>query len=103
MEDDDLKQYSTWYVALIAAGAVIASASAAVRNDSAFLVGLGFVMVGVGEFMNHPFRTALRFDDFGRPIYKVFGRARAPKVVGVAIDVLGVGLGAVGLFRILFS
>lgn len=100
MDSEDLKQYSTWYIALVAAGALIASASATVRNDAALLVGLGLLLVGVGEFMNHPFRERVQVDDFGRPIFKISGRGRSPKFVGLAIDVIGVTLVGLGLYRI---
>ncbi|MEQ8283285.1 MAG: hypothetical protein RIC04_15005 [Parvibaculum sp.] len=103
MDSEDLKQYSTWYVALIAVGAVIASASAASGNAAALLVGLGFVLVGVGEFINHPFRSDIQFDDVGRPAYQISGRARAPKVVGLAVDAFGVVLLLLGLYRIVLS
>jgi hypothetical protein len=103
MDGQDLKQYSTWYVALVLAGVPIASTSVAVGNNAAFLIGLGFIFLGVGEFINHPFRERYQLDGIGRPIWKVSGRARAPKFVGLLVDVVGVVLMGLGLYRVIFS
>lgn len=92
---EDLTQYSTWYVALMAAGAVIAAPAGATGNAPFFLVGIGLVVLGAGEFISHPYQVRLA------PGWKISGRPRRWRVPGVVLDVVGVALFVYGLWRII--
>ena len=91
---DNLTQYSTWYVALIAAGAVIAAPAGATGNSPFFLVGIGLVMLGAGEFICHPYRET-HF-----PGGKITGRPRRWSLPGLFMDLIGLSLFAYGIWQI---
>lgn len=95
-----MTKYSEWYVALLAIGGLIAVPAVATSNDNAFLIGVGFVLLGAGEFINHPFQTILHFDRFDRVQAQQTGRPRRPKPSGIALVAVGIALAIIGIVRI---
>lgn len=96
----DLKFWDEWYKAMMGAGVLITIAALAAKNNSVILAGFGFVLFGAGEFINHPFKTRLVDDDWGRRIES--GRVSRPKRLGIVLDVAGAGLMALGVWRLIF-
>jgi hypothetical protein len=89
-----------WWKVIAIAGGLIAAAAVPVQFTSAFLIGLGLLLFGAGEWVNHARRTQIK----GAPgvgTYKVTGNPWKPTVTGILLDVLGVGLFGFGLFRLL--
>ena len=103
MSDSELTQYSTWYVAMIAAGTVIAAPAGATGHTHFFLVGVGLVLVGVGEFINHPYRENIVPGPYYAPLWKVSGRSRAVNLTGLLFDASGCLLALYGLVRIIIA
>lgn len=97
---DDMSQYSTWYVAMVAAGTVIAAPAGATGNAPFFLVGIGLVLIGVGEFVSHPYQEQIR-SGLGQH-WKLSGRQRRWRAPGVALDLVGLALFGYGLYGIVF-
>lgn len=91
LKDIDMRQ---WWVAVVAAGVALATASAAAHLVPALFVGLGAVAFGVGEWINHPLLERIV------PGYKITGYPRAPKVSGVFLDLVGAVLFAFGIYRL---
>ena len=58
------------------------------------LISFGVFWVGLGEWANHPLQT--RF----HPIGIVRGHPRNPRFIGIAFDILGVGLIVVGGYKL---
>lgn len=95
MMSEDLTQYSTWYVAFMAAGAVVAAPVGATGNAPYFLTGIGLVVLGAGEFINHPYQ------ELHVPGWKASGRIRRWRAPGIVLDIVGIALFAYGLWRII--
>lgn len=94
---DDFKLLDEWYKAAIAAGAVIAVPAVTTGNTPAFLCGVGLVLFGVGEFINHPRRSQLLGNEFGDVVGTRTSRARDPRLFGYALDVGGLALLVYGI------
>jgi len=95
----DFKLLDEWYKAVIAAGAVLAVPAITVQNGPALTFATGLLLFGIGEFINHPFRTTLVRDGLTTGV--ISGRKRSSKPFGLALDVVGLGLCIWGLARIL--
>jgi hypothetical protein len=87
-----------WYHLLIALG--IAGAAAAltvdlkgIQNTHALLVSLGVLLVGIGEWINHPYQAFLSGSCRGHP--------RNSSALGVLCDIAGMALFAVGVWKIM--
>ena len=89
-----------WWSVLAIAGGLIAVASVPRQFAAAFLIGLGFLSFGVGEWINHSQRTELARSG----VVSIFAKTRSnpwkPKVHGILLDALGIGLFGFGLLRL---
>jgi hypothetical protein len=83
-----------WWILLSVAGGLIAPASITVSSIPGFLVGLGLLLFGVGQWIDHPVQTRRA----GGAI--VTGYPWRPTVFGIAISVLGGALFCYGLYRV---
>jgi hypothetical protein len=99
MKLEDLKSDHWWSVMAIAGG-LIAVAAVPVQFISAFLIGLGIMFFGAGEWVNHPRQTQIK-GAAGIGTYKVTGNPWKPKVHGILMDAVGIGLFGFGIFRLL--
>jgi hypothetical protein len=89
-----------WWNIVAAAGAVIAVAAVPAQFTAAFLIGLGLLLFGAGEWVNRPRQTQVKGTKVVG-IFKVTGNLWKPKVHGILMDALGIGLFGLGFFRLL--
>jgi hypothetical protein len=99
MDLDAFKLDHWWHVVAIAGG-LIAVAAVPGQFAAAFLIGLGLLFFGAGEWVNHPRQTQVKGAKVVG-IYKVTGNPWKPKVHGILMDALGIGLFGLGIFRLL--
>jgi hypothetical protein len=102
MADEDLNKFNVahWWILLGGAGAVIAPTSITVQFVPGFLMGLGLLFFGVGEWINRPQRTEIQTSKIVGTYIKTTNNPWKPTVVGVVFDALGIGLFLFGLFLI---
>lgn len=81
--------------ARLVAGVALCVAAVAVSNNHLLLVGLGMVLGGIGEFINHERQS--RYVPGGIAT----GYPRRPRVAGLLFDALGLVVGITGLLRLL--
>ena len=82
------------------AGGLIAVAAVPAQFVAAFLIGLGLLLFGAGEWVNHPHQTQVK----GAKVvglYKATSNPWKPKVLGILMDGLGIALFALGFLRLL--
>ena len=99
MDLDTFKPDHWWNVVAVAGG-LIAVAAVPAQFTAAFLIGLGLLFFGAGEWVNRPRQTQVK----GAKVvglYKFTGNPWKPKVHGILMDALGIGLFGLGLFRLL--
>ena len=94
-----------WYHLFIVLG--IAGAAAAltvdlkgIENRHALLVSLGVLLIGIGEWINHPLQSAILPANAYRPGGVITSYPRNSSALGVAFDIAGLALFAVGLWKI---
>ena len=89
-----------WWNVVAVAGGLIAVAAVPVQFVAAFLIGLGLLFFGAGEWVNHPRQTQVK-GAVVIGIYKVTGNPWKPNVFGLLLDAFGIGLFGFGLLRLL--
>jgi hypothetical protein len=98
--DLDAFKFDHWWHVVAIAGGLIAVAAVRAQFVAAFLIGLGLLFFGAGEWVNHPRQTQVKGAKVVG-IYKVTGNPWKPKVHGILLNVLGIGLFWLGMFRLL--
>jgi hypothetical protein len=98
--DLDAFKLDHWWHFVAIAGGLIAVAAVPGQFAAAFLIGLGLLFFGAGEWVNHPRQTQVKGAKVVG-IYKVTGNPWKPKVHGLLMDALGIGLLGLGIFRLL--
>jgi hypothetical protein len=98
--DHDKSKLNHWWSILAIAGGLIAVAAVPGQFVAAFLIGVGLLSFGVGEWINHPRRT-----EIARPgVVSIYARTKSnpwkPQVRGILLDALGIGLLGLGLLRL---
>ncbi|HEX3063969.1 MAG TPA: hypothetical protein VHQ39_00745, partial [Dongiaceae bacterium] len=85
----DLKNFDLghWWKLTAAAGALIAVASATAGFAAGFLVGVGLLLFGVGEWISHP-QVQRPVPNAYRPLGIVTTHERNPMMLGFALDVI---------------
>jgi hypothetical protein len=98
----DLDRFSPdkWWNVVAFAGGLIAAAAVPARFVAAFLIGLGLLFFGAGEWVNHPRRTEVKAAKV-LALHKITSNPWKPKVHGILMDSLGIALFAFGFFRLL--
>jgi hypothetical protein len=93
-------QIDTWYkgIIIIAAAALIVLLT--VDKPAIALVALGFLLIGIGEWINHPTRYAYRSPTFTEPGMMIESTARQPTLFGWIVDAIGLGLIGLGAYRL---
>jgi hypothetical protein len=97
--DLDASKLDHWWHFVAIAGGLIAVAAVPGQFAAAFLIGLGLLFFGAGEWV-HPRKTQVKGAKVVG-IYKVTGNPWKPKVHGLLMDALGIGLLGLGIFRLL--
>ncbi|MGE7196912.1 hypothetical protein [Brevundimonas naejangsanensis] len=90
-----------WWVGLVVAGVAVFSAGGVAKEHSLVAVGLGLLLFGIGEWMNHPRQEHIAHGMGGR--WKVWGHPRRPTFMGNAFSVVGCLLLLAGAVRVAIS
>jgi len=103
MADLDLSKISfdKWWKVLASAGAAIAVASIAVKFVPTIFVGLGLLLIGIGEWRMHPEIDVPVGNRMSGGIWTVYPRMSS--LSGIACDVLGGLLTLAGLIKLLLA
>lgn len=88
-----------WYQVLMVAGFTVFLLAAggllpALPSKPALLLSLGAFFFGLGEWRNHPLQESVGYN------FKITGHPRSPKFSGICLDLLGLGLIGLGLYRL---
>lgn len=87
-----------WLGLIIAGGAVLGAASLAPEPKAAFAIGLGLLLFGIGEWMNHPVQSRIE-GGMGR-LWQLTGHPRSPTFGGNVFSLIGLLLLAAGVVRV---
>ena len=92
----DLQQSHSgqWWKVLVITGGLVIVAAIYAKYVAAFLIGLCILLVGFGEWINHP----LMFDVIGGEPVSSF--PRSDKWPGMVIDTVGISILALGLWAV---
>lgn len=88
-----------WYQVLMAGGLAVFLLAAGgllpvLPAQPALLVSLGTFFFGLGEWINHPLQERIGYN------FKITGHPRNASLGGVAFDLLGIVLIAIGLWKL---
>ncbi|MEY9110425.1 hypothetical protein ABH999_006621 [Bradyrhizobium yuanmingense] len=99
MAELDLSKISLdeWWKVVATAGGAIAVAAVAAKFTPAVLLGVGLLLFGVGEWFNHPLQTKVGIG------FKITGHPWRPRLFGIVMDVVGLALAFLGLYRLIVS
>ena len=92
-----------WYKGAVAAAVTLLGVGAVAKDSALLAFGLGLLLLGLGEWINHPFQS--RFippQGYGIPAAIASGEVRSAGLLGLSFDALGLVLLGVGLFRIVW-
>jgi hypothetical protein len=95
-------QVDTAYKGVIAVSAVVLIAALAVNNAAVAIIALGFLVIGFGEWINHPKRSGYVPPSAYNPAMTVTSTARDPSAFGLLVDGMGGLLILLGLYHLLF-
>lgn len=92
----DLKQFNPdqWWKVLPIAGGLMTIAAIPVQFVTGILIGLGFLLFGVGEWINRPVSSGFIAG------HRATGFSRSNKWYGLIIDLVGVGIFAFGFRKL---
>jgi hypothetical protein len=88
-------QITTWYKAAIAVGTLALLAALAGSKDNAAIVATGCIIIGIGEWINHPKR--IRFEWHA----KITDVSRLPNVAGLLVEMCGAIIVIYGVYRMM--
>lgn len=86
-----------WWILVSIAGGLIAVASAPVKFVAGFVIGLGLLAFGIGQWIDHPIRSSVGGG------FHVTGYPWHPSVFGMMLSIAGGALFAFGLWRLVFG
>lgn len=95
-----------WYhvfVVLGAAGAVgsLSFELKGVANAHMLLVSIGVLLIGIGEWINHPLQTKIVPPNVYTPGGGIItGHPRSPSLLGILFDILGFILLTIGIWKV---
>jgi hypothetical protein len=95
-----------WYHVLMVVGVVafLAAGTGVLKEFPTVptaLISLGVFLFGLGEWMNHPLKTAIREGNAFHPIQVISGYPRSNKPLGMLFDLLGLGLAGWGVVKLI--
>jgi hypothetical protein len=97
MKEFDLQH---WWNLVAAAGAIIAVIFFVAQLNHGFLLGLGLLLFGIGERINHPMQSKFpRGESVGSSSISIAeSRPREPTGFGISLDTFGIVLIGITLF-----
>jgi len=104
--DNPLKNFliDKWYKAILVIGAVIFGVSLTMElqadNKQIQVLGIGLILVGLGEWINHPRQTRITPPNAYLPQGIVTGHPWRPKFLGVVLDLLGIAAVGYSLYKL---
>ena len=95
----------SWYKVVIVVGAFVVLLNGAgllpnYPTRETFIIGLGCVLFGVAEWMNHPMHEEEIPARYGMPALKRIHTGWTPCLIGVILDLFGIGLIIYGLVKL---
>lgn len=94
-----------WYKVLLVIGTFVVLLNGAnllpnypVRET--FIIGLGCIIFGIGEWINHPMHQSIQPAKFGIPSHTITDKSWRPSPAGILLDIAGIGLIAYGFIKI---
>lgn len=84
---------TTWYKAVVAVGALALAAAITASEHAIAIVACGAIIIGVGEWINHPRRISIRGN------LKITDVSRETNAVGIAVDLVGLGTILFGIYK----
>lgn len=87
-----------WWVGMVVAGVAIFGAGGIAKDRTVVAVGLGLLLLGIGEWMNHPRVERIEFG-MGTT-WKLSGFPRRASFVGTIFSFLGCILLGAGVVRV---
>ena len=93
----DLKGFDTrqWWIAMVVVGSALLGAAIAAHERDLILIAFGIVTFAFGEWRNHPLQTSIS------PGWHITSYPRRFTAFGTALDVIGIALIALGLYRLI--
>lgn len=88
---------NVWYIGLVVVAAFILAAALAAGNSAAAIIATGFLLVGFGEWINHPPKTRIG------PRYKFTASERDPSIFGWIMNLIGGSVVVFGVIRLFFQ
>jgi len=92
-----------WWDLMATAGAVIAVAFFIAQLTDGFLFGLGLLLFGTGERINHPMQFELKHGVIVDSSVNTESSPREPTGLGVSLDAVGIWFLVIGLFLMVFA
>lgn len=89
-----------WYKAAVYAAVPIFGIGAFGQERGTIAFAVGVLLLGLGEWINHPYREKLQLNDYGVVVAKLMGEGRENKLFGVLLDVIGAAFIAMALWRL---
>lgn len=86
-----------WWIVVTIAGGVVMVASAPVKFVAGFIVGLGLLAFGLGQWIDHRVLTGRE------PGFIVTAYPWRPTIHGSLLSLIGIGLVIFGIYRLLTS
>lgn len=90
-----------WYKGAVAASVAMIGLGAVADDPKIVAFAIGLLLIGLGEWINHPFGSAVVGSAFER--YLISGETRNNKPLGVIIVLIGAALCLLALARLAIS
>lgn len=98
----DLYSFKHWWTLVAAVGGAIAIGAAARSHTPILLIGLGLFLFGVGEWISRPTKNHKETMEGMLGVKVVLRNDWEFNALGFALDAVGLGLFAFGIFRLMF-
>jgi hypothetical protein len=95
--DPDRPRTNHWWNDLAIAGGLIAAAGILLNYVAGIPMGLGLLLFGVGEWLNHPRPPPQVRGAVVVGLHRGTGNPWKPRAHGILLDVVGIGLFGVGI------
>lgn len=89
-----------WYIGLIVVSTALLIFCLTANRNAEALMSLGGVVWGFGEWVNHPQKGGVMPARFNMPAYSITSTKRDPSLFGWLLDIAGLGLIALGAYRL---